>query len=74
VKRNNEALTLAQELSHAYSLVYVLGNGAWVYQFRREGQPAQRLTEPTITLSHEQGFPQDLAQGIILMNFDKQVR
>jgi class 3 adenylate cyclase/predicted ATPase len=69
VQKNNEALTLAQEWSHTYSLVYALSNGALVHQFRREGQATQRLTEPTISLSREQGFPQDLAQGVILQGW-----
>jgi class 3 adenylate cyclase/predicted ATPase len=66
LKRSPEALTLAQELSHPYSLVWALNLGAKVHQWRREGQATQELTETWITLSHEHGFPYFLAEGTFL--------
>ena len=38
LKRSHEALTLAQELSHPYSLAFALVFAAVLHQFRREGQ------------------------------------
>ena len=39
-----EALTLAQELSHPFSLAFA-PFAAWLHQFRREGQAAQEWAE-----------------------------
>ena len=66
LKRIQEALTLAQELSHPYSLAYALMVATRLHQFRRERQAAQERAEALITLSSEQGFPHWLAEGIIL--------
>jgi len=62
----HKALTLAQELTHPFSLVYVLAMAAVVHQFRREAQEAQERAEELIALSTEQGFPHWLAFGTIL--------
>ena len=45
LKRSHEALTLAQELSHPFSLAYALDFAAWLHQLRREGQAAQERAE-----------------------------
>jgi predicted ATPase len=67
LKRSREALTLARELSHPYSLAYALTSGAaWLHQFRREWQTAQEWAEVVIALCTEQGFPLWLAWGTIL--------
>jgi predicted ATPase len=66
LKRIQEALTLAQELSHPFSLAYALNLAANLYQFRREGQAAQERAEAGIALSSEQGVPFLLALGTIL--------
>ena len=42
LKRIQEALTLARELAHPYSLAYALGFAARIHQFRREGQADPR--------------------------------
>ena len=42
LKRSNEAFTLAQKLSHPYSLAQALDVAAMVHQFRREGQAQPR--------------------------------
>jgi predicted ATPase len=65
LKRSHEALSLAQELSHPFSLAYALSFAAWSHQSRREGQAAQERAEAAITLSTEQGFPSWLAMGTI---------
>jgi predicted ATPase len=57
LKRIQEALTLAQELSHPYSLAYALYVAARLHQFRRERQATQDRAETLIALSNEHGFP-----------------
>ena len=45
LKRSQEAITLAQELSHPFSLVVALIFAAWLHQFRRERQAIQERAE-----------------------------
>ncbi len=66
LKRSHEALTLAQELSHPYSLGFALNWVATLHQLRREGQLTQERAESVIVLSTEQGFPFWLANGTVL--------
>jgi predicted ATPase len=66
LQRSHEAITLAQELSHAYSLALALSFAARLHQCRREGQAAQERAEATIALCTEQGFVQSLAVGTSL--------
>jgi predicted ATPase len=66
LKRSHDALTLAQELSHPFSLAFPLSFAAMLHQYRREGQAAQERAEATIALSTEQGFPYWLTFGTIL--------
>ncbi|UCB47624.1 MAG: hypothetical protein JSW56_10595, partial [Deltaproteobacteria bacterium] len=62
----HEAMTLAQELAHPFSLAIALLMTAVVHQFRREAQAVQERAEALIALSSEQGFPYWLVQGTIL--------
>src|SRR5262249_39978535 len=65
--RAEEALTLARQLSHPFSLGVALFYGATVkHHCDRLGQAASPLAEETVTLSTEQGFPFWLAGGIVL--------
>jgi class 3 adenylate cyclase/predicted ATPase/transcriptional regulator with XRE-family HTH domain len=64
--KSHKALTLAQELSHAYSLCYALHYAAMIHLFRREGKLAQERAEATIALSRDQGFIQSLAGGMFM--------
>jgi len=66
LKRVQETLTLAQKLSHPYSLAYAFRFAASLHQCRRERPAAQGWAERTIALSTEQGFPFWLALGTIL--------
>lgn len=50
-KRSQEALTLAQEVSHPHSLAHALVFAAELHQFRREAQLTQACAEAVITLS-----------------------
>jgi len=65
LKRKNEALTLARELSHSFSLTFALGFAGFLHAFRREGQATQEHAEATMALSTEQGFAHWLAHGMI---------
>jgi len=66
LKGSNNALALAQELSHSHSLAFASYFAAILHQFRREVQTAQEQAEVTITFSTEQGFPYWLGMGTIL--------
>jgi class 3 adenylate cyclase/predicted ATPase len=66
LKRSNEALTLARELSHPYSLAQALDVAAMVHQFRQEEQATREQAEAMIALSNEQGFALWVAWGTIL--------
>jgi len=57
LKKSQEALTLAQTLSHPLSLVYALGYAVRFHQPRREKQAVQERAEAALTLATEQGFP-----------------
>ena len=65
-KRLHEALSLARELSHPYSLGLALMFATYLHQHCREGQAVQERAEAEITLSREQGFSFLLAVGTIL--------
>jgi class 3 adenylate cyclase/predicted ATPase len=66
MQRSQEALTLAQEVSHPYSLVLALVWAAILHQFCRETPAVYEQTEAAITLATEQGFVLRLARGTIL--------
>jgi predicted ATPase len=65
LQRSREALTLAQALSHPFSLADALCWAATLHCFRREEPLAQEQAEAAITLSTEQGFPFWVAHGTI---------
>jgi class 3 adenylate cyclase/tetratricopeptide (TPR) repeat protein len=59
--RSQEALALAQELSHAYSLGLALCHAAVLHVWRLEAQAALAQSETLIALATEQGFVRWLA-------------
>jgi predicted ATPase len=61
LKRNYEALTQAQELSHSFSLATALSYIAGIHVMRGEWQSTQERAEAAMTLSADQGFPHFLA-------------
>jgi predicted ATPase len=63
VQRGRQALSLAHELAHPFSIAFASQFLASVYRFRREGQATQELAEATIALAREQGFPYWVAGG-----------
>jgi len=69
LQRSQDAVTLAQELSHPFSLAFALAFSARVHIYRREVQAAQEVSEATIALCTEQGFPFWLAMASILQGW-----
>jgi predicted ATPase len=65
LQRSHEALTLARELAHPFSLVYALFFAALLHQLRRERHLTQERAEAAIALSAEQGFALFVAGGTI---------
>jgi predicted ATPase/class 3 adenylate cyclase len=68
-QRIDKAMTLAQELTHPFSLVYALTCAAIVHGFLREGQATQKRAEEVMVRAREQGFPFWLTWGIILQGW-----
>jgi class 3 adenylate cyclase/predicted ATPase len=66
LKRNDEALALARELSHPYSLAVALGYSAWIHQLRQDVGAAEKDAEAAIAISGEREFPFWLLIGMIL--------
>jgi predicted ATPase len=66
LKRSREALALAQELDHPYSLADAqLTGGALVHLLRRDLEPAQILAEESLTLASEHDFRYFAAQATV---------
>jgi predicted ATPase len=61
--RLHEALTLAHELSHPFTLAFARAWAAGVYQFRRDVPAVYEHAEAAVALSTEQGFPLWVAWG-----------
>jgi predicted ATPase len=66
LERSHEAIALARQLSHPFSLALAADFAAWLHQFRREWQAVQEQAEAAITLSTDHGFSYWLAVGTIL--------
>jgi predicted ATPase len=66
LKKSREALALAQELAHPFSLAFALLHAPVLHQLAREGQAAQERVEAAIALCTKQRFPFLLAIGAIL--------
>jgi predicted ATPase len=65
LKKGDEAVALAQALSHPLSLAFAEGLGGYLRQYRREAHAAQDTAERLIALSAEHGFPHWMAQANI---------
>jgi predicted ATPase len=66
LERSREALILAQELSHPYSLAYALQSAMRLHRFRREVWAAREQADALVTLANQQGFAQWVAGGTML--------
>jgi predicted ATPase len=65
-QRSHEAIVLAQELSHPYTLVYALYNAAILHCLRREAPVAQVQAEALIGLARQHEFPDRAVRGNVL--------
>jgi predicted ATPase len=66
VAQNAEAMILAQQIAHPYSLSYALNSAAAFHQYRREVRAAQEHAEAAVSLTTEQAFPFWIAYGSML--------
>jgi class 3 adenylate cyclase/predicted ATPase len=66
VKMSQEAIILAEKLSHPHSLAAALDFAAMVRQLCRDHSVAQQRAEAAITISTEQEFPFWILMGTIL--------
>jgi predicted ATPase len=64
--RSYEALKLAQELAHPYSLTWAMVFVTSVHIVRREGRQTRERAEVEIALASEHGFPFWVAAGMCL--------
>jgi predicted ATPase len=69
LQRSQEALTLARELAHPYSLGYALFWAAFLHQFRGEGQLTHESAEALIALATEHGFALWIAGGTVMQGW-----
>jgi predicted ATPase/class 3 adenylate cyclase len=63
VQRSQEALALAQELDHPYSLAAAHHHAAYLHQRRREAPVVQVQAEALLTLANAQRFPLWIGHG-----------
>jgi predicted ATPase len=63
--RSREALTLAQKLSHAYSLAFALHFASSLDTWRREVQGVSEKAEAVLALASEQGFVRWMGGGLV---------
>jgi len=61
----HDACTLAQQVTHSFSLAFALEVTAIIHQLRYERQEAKELAEAAVALSTEQGFPVELVMASI---------
>jgi predicted ATPase len=64
--RNDEAITLAQQIAHPFSLGIAFGTVALFHQLRREVHCTQERAEAAISFTQEQGFPYWMRVGVML--------
>jgi class 3 adenylate cyclase/predicted ATPase len=64
--RSHEAVLLAQQIAHAYSLAHALIGAAMSHQLRREERCTQKRAEAALSLAMEQGFPHWKERGVVL--------
>jgi predicted ATPase len=65
LKKGDEAVALAQALSHPLSLAFAEGLVGYLHQYRREARAAQETAEQLTVLSVEHGFPHWMAQATV---------
>ena len=66
LKNTQDALHLAHELAHPYTLAFAPSITVYFYQFRREGTVVREQAEAVLTLSTEHGFAYRAAVATIM--------
>jgi class 3 adenylate cyclase/predicted ATPase len=66
LRRTDEAITLARELSHPYSLALALSFGAIVHQLNQDQSAVQECAEALIKLATEKDFAMWTPWGLVL--------
>jgi TOMM system kinase/cyclase fusion protein len=69
VQRSREALTLAQEMHHPFSIALAHAYAAMLHQFRQEPHAANEHAEMALTLCTEYGFAYYLAWAMIMQGW-----
>jgi hypothetical protein len=69
LQRSHDALTLAQQLSHPYSIASALKFAAVLHQFRRETRQTKALADATLAVAREQRFVAREAEAIRLQGW-----
>jgi tetratricopeptide (TPR) repeat protein len=69
LQRMQEALTLAEALSHPYSLGFALNCAAVLHGWRREIALVQERTADLLSLARKQGFVQWLNAGMVMQGW-----
>jgi predicted ATPase len=69
MQRSREAVELAQQVSHPFSLAWALLYTALVHTLRREWRAAQEQAATLMALCHEHGFAYRMMQGRILQGW-----
>jgi predicted ATPase len=64
--RSHEAVLLAQQIAHSYSLAHALIGAAMSHQLCREERCTQERAEAALSLAMEQGFPHWKERGVVL--------
>jgi predicted ATPase len=64
--QSQQAVTLAQQIGHPFSLSFILSFAATFHQFRRDVRCTQERAEAALSLAKEQGFPFWMANSAIL--------
>ena len=70
LEKEHELLTLAQEVSHPFSLALAFMHSATLHLHRHEGPVAQEHIEAAMTLCTEQSFVSFLGQTTILLGWN----
>jgi len=65
-QRAHEAVALASDVGHGFSLAFALSYAAVLHQFRREPDAAQAWAEQAISLATERGYPLFRALAVFL--------
>jgi predicted ATPase len=63
---SQEAIDLAQDVSHPVSLSWALSAASWTHTYRREGRAAYELAEAAIDVATTHDFPHWIAMGKLM--------